>query len=153
MVSSQQKNKSGNNNELDGLINEAMEEVSNKQLSLNTSFQIPVEILYLSLLLLIVVFVFNKPYSNDTHPSPTSHAFESGQRIGLLTIAEEINAYEREHGKLPNKIPSTFADIMQVTYNKIGKHHYELIMPIFDGELILDGQGTHEEIHTELNGS
>jgi len=143
----QQKKRSNVSDTFDGLIHEAMDDISNKQISSARSFQIPVEILYLMVLLLIISFIYYQPHSTDTHSNPSTHSLESGKRVALLTFAEDIDTYQRNHNKFPEKIPSPLADVLQVKYEMLGVNHYQLIMPTPEGKLVLDHQGSHEDIY------
>lgn len=149
MAGSPQNNKSSENNTFDGLINEAMTEISEKQFSFDRSFFIPNWLPYMVVVILVISLIYNVPHISDTHLNPPSHAFESGQRIGLLNIAENINAYYREHGKLPKKMPSALSSVLKIEYEKLGTDQYKLSMPTADGLLILSSQGTHEDIYLE----
>jgi len=144
---SEQNKKANASNDFDGLINEAMDDISNKKASSATSFQMPVEILYLMILLLILSFLYFQPHSTDTHPNPTTQALDTGKKVALLTFAEEIDAYKRDHNKFPERIPGTLASVMQVEYKTLGINHYQLIMPTPKGRLVLDHQGSHEDIY------
>jgi hypothetical protein len=149
MVDSPHNTKSNENNALDGLINEAMTEISEKQFSFDRSFLIPAWLPYLVVVVLILSLIYKVPHFTDTHLNPPSHAFESGQRIGLLNVAENINAYYREHGKLPKKMPSSLSSVLKIEYEKLGADQYKLSMPTADGLLILSSHGTHEDIYIE----
>jgi len=131
----------------DGLIHEAMEDISNKKVSSPRSFQMPVEILYLMVLLLVISFTYYQPHSNDTHTNPSTNSLMSGKRVALLTFAEDIDSYQRTHNKFPEDIPSPLASVLQVKYEVLGVNHYQLIMPSPEGELVLDHQGRHEDIY------
>jgi len=152
MVDSPQNNKSSENNDFEGLINEAMTEISEKQFSFDRSFYIPTWLPYMVAVILVISLVYNVPHISDTHLNPSSHAFESGQRIGLLNVAENINAYHREHGKLPKKMPSALSSVLKIEYEKLGTDQYTLSMPTADGLLILSSHGTHEDIYLEYGG-
>jgi len=142
-----QKNKSHASNTLDGLIDEAMDDISNKEAPSQTSFAVPVEVFYLVVLLLIVSVVFHQPYSSDTHDGPSTHALTSGKRVALLSIAEEIDAYQRNHNKFPKNIPGTLASVLQVEYKILSTNHYRLTLPMSEGQLVLDHDGGHEDIY------
>lgn len=153
MADSQQKSNADKSEIFDGLIKEAMVEISDKQFSVNSSFQLPAISPYLVGLLLIISFFYNQPKFNDTHANPTNNSFESGQRVGLLTIAENIDAYQRKNGELPKKMPSALSNVLRVDYKKLGTNHYELTMPTSDGLLVLNRQGALEEIYLESDKS
>jgi len=147
MSESQQKNTRNVSNTLDGLINEAMDDISNKKIASTRSFQIPVEVLYLMVFLLILSFIYFQPHSTDTHSNPTTHSLESGKRVALLTFAEDINTYHTAHNKFPENIPSPLASVLQVQYDMLGVNHYQLSMLTPEGKLILDHRGKHEDIY------
>jgi len=153
MVDSPQNNKSNESSAFDGLINEAMTEISEKQLSFDRSFLIPTWLPYMVVIILVISLIKNVPHFTDTHLNPSNHAFESGQRIGLLNVAENINAYQREHGKLPKKMPSALSSVLKIEYERIGTNQYKLSMPTADGLLILNSYGTHEDIYLESDDS
>ncbi|GEM_PF-6469100 len=147
MNDSQHPNRNNVSETFDGLIHEAMDDISNRGVSSDRSFQIPVEILYLAVLLLIVSFIYHQPFSTDTHAGPTAASFESGKRVALLTFAEEIDSYQRNHNKFPEKILSPLASVLQVNYEILGVNHYQLTMPTPEGKLVLDHQGRHEDLY------
>jgi len=143
-----QHNKKVNvSNAFDGLINEAMDDISNKEAPSQRSFQMPVEILYLMVLLFIISFIYHQPHSSDTHLGPTTASLESGKRVTLLTFAEDIDSYQQSHNKFPEKIPSPLASVLEVQYEILAVDHYQLTMATSEGKLVLDHKGKHEDLY------
>jgi hypothetical protein len=144
-----QTNKTNTADTFDDLIHQAMDEISNKKTTLDRSFHVPIEALYTLILLLIVSFAYYQPYSTDTHADPTPDPLSAGKRVALLTIAEEIDQYQRNHNQFPKKISSPLASVLEVEYTVLGANHYQLIMPTPAGVLILDHQDSHEDIYSD----
>ena len=149
MNTTEQQKKDSTRDNFDSLIHEAMDEVANKNIASDRSFHMPLEALYLVVLLLIVSLVYYQPYSTDTHTNPTTSSLESGKRVALLTLADDIDTYQRSHNKFPKKISSPLANVLKVEYEVLGTNHYQLIRPTPEGKLILDHQGTHEDIYPD----
>ena len=136
-------------NEIEELIKEATIESTVQKTSRDNSYRLPSWLSYVVGVLLIVSLTYNLPHFSGNTTRPTTDALDSGKRIGLLTIAENINAYQREHGSLPEKTPSALTALLNVNYKILGANHYELTMPTPDGILALNHKGSSEEIHLD----
>ena len=138
-------------NEIEELIKEAAIESTVKKISSSRSIELPTGIPYLVGALLVISLIYNLPHFSGETIQPTTEALDSGKRVGLLTIAENINAYKREHGSLPETTPSALGSVLNINYTVLGENHYELSMPTLDGLLVLNHIGSSEEIHIEQN--
>ena len=141
--------KPDNKDSWDGMINEAMDQISNEQVAEKSLFQIPISAFYLLIAGLVISLVFHWPQFSDTHADPSTKAIQSGQRIGLLTLADDIVAFQLRNGELPEELPNLLRNIIQVKYTKLGNNHFELRMPIVNGELVLTHEENDEHIYTE----
>ena len=133
----------------DGLINEAMDEISTENVSVKSTYQLPVNVFYLVIAALVFSMFYHWPGFSDTHDGPSVKAIQSGQRIGLLTMADDIVAFQRRNGELPEELPSLLSNIIQVKYTRLSNNYFELRMPIIGGELVLSHKGNDEHLYTE----
>jgi hypothetical protein len=149
MTSRNEKNT--NENSWDGLIDEAMDEISNENSSINNSYHLPKPFFYFSLIGFVFSLFFNWPQFSDTHADPSSTALQSGQRIALLAVADDVIAYKLKNGTFPEELPSLLSSIIQIKYRKITNTHFELKTPILGGDLVLEHTGNNDHIykHTE----
>ena len=136
------------NNEIEALIKEATME-SKVKITHNNSFQLPAAVPKLVGVLLIASLIYNLPHFSGITTQPTTDALDSGKRVGLLTIAENINAHQREHGSLPKTPPSALTGVLNINYKVLGENHYVLTMPVANGILTLNHKGSSEEIHLD----
>ncbi len=103
----------------------------------------PPWVLFVSIAILLVLIVLRAPSYVTPHPVGKNRDMESGSRVAMLIVAEEIEQYGLENGKLPKDLPSDLGRSLGIEYAKTNNDHFELQMTSSEGRLVLrDGSST-----------
>ena len=105
--------------------------------TLTRSHGVPIWVLYVSIFILVIVVVFRAPSYDTPHPIAEERASEMGPRVALLMLAEELERYRLQHGKLPKALPGALGSVLDVEYKKLNNHKFELQMTSSEGRLVL----------------
>lgn len=74
------------------------------------------------------------------HSVNDSREYETGSRVALLMVAEDVESYVEAYGELPEDSFSPIASVMNVTYEKLSDEHFKLTMPFGDEILTFEGK-------------
>ena len=97
---------------------------------------------------LLVVVIFSQSSSYNTpHPMSDDRDFETGPRVAMLMLAEDVERYRDTEGKLPDELPGALGDILDVHYEKVDKNTFELRMNTDISTLIFNDNTKSISIH------
>ena len=106
--------------------------VMNRNHSLPNWFQYSL----VGLLLLIAVIEFARYRS--PHALAQDRDFETGARVGLLMVAEDIERIRSTEGRVPDRLESALGKVLGVQYRKLDDESFELSLDTDFGRLVFD---------------
>lgn len=123
--------------DIDRAMKQIEKPVSTTKATFTNSYSIPPSLLYVAIVILLVLLVHRTPSYEEPHPVPQNRDMETGPRVAMLMVAEEIEQYRLENGKLPKEIPSALGNMLDIEYKKMGSNKFELHMYSNEGKLVL----------------
>lgn len=76
----------------------------------------------------------------ETHQVNDKRNYETGSKIALLMVAEDVESYLNAYGELPEEVPSPIASVMDVSYERLTNDHFRLTMPYGDSNISFDAR-------------
>ena len=76
----------------------------------------------------------------EAHPVNENREYETGSKVALLMVAEDVESYLNNYGELPDEVPSPIASVMSVSYEKLSNDHFRLTMPYGDSNISFDAR-------------
>ncbi len=107
---------------------------------LSRSWYIPSWLPYV--VFLVFGFLLAKTFATgvDAHPVNEQRDYETGSKVTLLMVAEDIESYLSAYGELPDDVPSPIASVMDIDYQKLDGKHFRLRMPYGAGAITFDAR-------------
>ena len=125
-------------------IDKAMKELggtdysSVKTVSMRVSepHNLPNGLLYVVIGLLLAFIVFRWIGHESPHQLAEDRDFETGSRVALLMIAEDIERHRNLEGRLPGELVSPLGRVLDVEYSKLDDDTFSLKMQAEEGVLV-----------------
>jgi hypothetical protein len=125
-------------------IDKAMKEIDGtdyrnvKTVSVKVSepHNLPNGLLYGVIGLLLAFIIFRWVGHESPHQLAENRDFETGSRVALLMIAEDIERHRNLEGRLPRELVSPLGQVLDVEYSKLDEGTFSLKMQAEDGVLI-----------------
>ena len=132
-------------------IDRAMQQIENPTVEqgviYSRSYYLPYWFPYVTIAVLVVVIFSQSSSYNAPHPMSDDRDFETGPRVAMLMLAEDVERYRDTEGKLPDELPGALGDILDVHYEKVDKNTFELRMNTDISTLIFNDNTKSISIH------
>jgi hypothetical protein len=73
------------------------------------------------------------------HSVNNDRDYATGGSAAILMVAEDVQSYWDAYGDLPEQAPGSLAQVLNVSYEKLGDAHFQLSMPHGNGAIVFDG--------------
>lgn len=128
-------------------IANAIKEVDQSGNQSSSGYLLPVWIPYLACLvfgmLLADLFINNRA----THPINEARDYGTGGKVALLMVAEDVQSYWDSYGKLPDEAPSSIAQVLNISYEKLANDRFKLWMQNGDETIELSASEDTVDLH------
>lgn len=122
-------------------IAEAMNETQkNQSMNSRTTIMLPSWITYAVCIVFGFLIAKTAVTGVKTHHTNYDRDYQTGSSVALLMVAEDVEHYKTNYGKLPDELSSPIAAVIDVSYEKISKDHFRLTMPHGDSTITFDAK-------------
>ena len=124
--------------DIDRAMKQIEKPISKTKSAVSKSYSIPPWVFYVSIVIFFILIVHRAPSYADPHPVAQNRDLETGPRVAMLIVAEEIERYRLEKGNLPEELPSVLGIALDIEYERISNNKFELQMDSKEGKLVLN---------------
>lgn len=127
-------------------IEQAMQEIEGRRGTtmvtsvsvMNRSHSLPAWFQYSLVGLLILLAIIEFARYRSPHALAQDRDFETGARVGLLMVAEDIERIRTMEGRVPERMESALGKVLGVQYKKLDDDSFELSVDTDFGRLVFD---------------
>jgi hypothetical protein len=127
-----------NSNKWDSQIDAAMQEINSRAKKPGARFIIAVPAWFpWALVIALGVSMYSNTSDYRRPHEPETRDYTVGGKATLLMVAEDVEGYRLQNGRLPEQLDSLLGSVLQISYHKKSASSYELRMDSPEGEIVL----------------